>query len=137
MDKFIEESKEQKKRQSPCFNRKEYDYKKVDTKELTALLYNLESTFSFIKKQNKMFAHIIAYFLVVSALSFVAYFFTKQLGTIPMGIIIAVNVFILLYGVWLLLMGIKQCFINDKYLKILMSHIQDVKKVLQRKDEVN
>ncbi|QJX80908.1 hypothetical protein [Priestia megaterium] len=136
MEKCIEKSEESRKEKSD-FNRKNYDYKKVDKNELAALLYNLENLFTFIKMQSKLFAHIIAYFLVVCILSFAAYFFTEQIEAIPMGFIVVGNTFILLYGIWLLFLGIKQCIKNDKYLKMLMKHIQDVRRVLQNKDEQN
>lgn len=135
MDKCLEESEKKKKKST--FNRKDYDFRKVEEKELTALLYNLENLFTFIKKQSRLFAHIIAYFFVVCGLSFAAYFFTEQLEAIPMGFIVIGNTLVLLYGMWLLLLGVKQCFINDNYLKVLMRHIQDVKRVLEKKDESN
>jgi len=135
MDKCLEESKKKKKKST--FNRKDYDFRKVDHKELTALLYNLENLFTFIKKQSRLFAHIIAYFLVVCGLTLTAYFFTEQLGQVPIAIAVIVNLLILLYGFWLLYLGIKQCLINDNYLKVLMGHIRDVKRVLENKDESN
>ncbi|MFB8425698.1 hypothetical protein ACFC4S_27135 [Priestia megaterium] len=136
MEKCIEESGAARKKQSD-YHRKNYDYKKVDKEELATLLYNLESLFTFIKKQSRLFAHIIAYFLVVCGLTLTAYFFVDELGTVPVGILIVINLLIMFYGIWLLFLGIKQCFKNDKYLKVLMAHIQDVKKVLQSKDEPN
>lgn len=135
MNKTLEEKEVMNKRSLP--HRKSYDVRKVDEQELAALLYNLENLFSFIKQQSRLFAHIIAYFLVVCGLTLLAYFFVDQLGTIPMKILVVINLFIILYGIWLLFLGIKQCFVNDKYLKILMAHIQDVKRVLQNKDEPN
>lgn len=136
MEKCLDERKEIEKEKSN-YERKDYDYKKVNKKELAVLLYNLENLFTFIKKQSRLFAHIIAYFLVVCGLTLVAYFFVDELGTVPMGILIVVNLFILFYGIWLLFLGIKQCFKNDRYLKMLMKHIQDVRRVLQNKDEPN
>lgn len=136
MEKCLDERKEIEKEKSN-FDRKDYDYRKVDKQELAALLYNLENLFTFIKQQSKLFAHIIAYFLVVCVLSLAAYFFTEQIEAIPMGFIVVVNTIILFYGIWLLFLGVKQCFINDGYLKVLMKHIQDVKRVLQNKDEPN
>jgi len=133
MNKALEEKETMNKRSLP--NRKDYDFRKVNEQELAALLYNLENLFSFIKKQSRLFAHIIAYFLVVCGLTLVAYFFVDQLGTLPMEILVVINLLIMLYGIWLLLLGIKQCFVNDRYLKVLMGHIQDVKRVLEKKDE--
>jgi hypothetical protein len=135
MDKCLEESEKKKKKST--FNRKDYDFRKVEEKELTALLYNLENLFTFIKKQSRLFAHIIAYFFVVCILTLTAYFFTEQLREIPVAIAVMVNTLILLYGIWLLLLGVKQCFVNDSYLKVLMRHIRDVKRVLEKKDETN
>ncbi|MED4284662.1 hypothetical protein P4679_22345 [Priestia megaterium] len=131
----MEEREEIRKRKSNL-NRKDYDFRKVDKKELAALLYNLENLFTFIKKQSRLFAHIIAYFLVICGLTLVAYFFVDQLGTVPMGILVVINLLIMFYGILLLLLGIKQCFINDRYLKVLMTHIRDVRRVLEKKDEI-
>ncbi|MGF9891741.1 hypothetical protein ABEX78_24065 [Priestia megaterium] len=133
MEKCLEESEKKKS----TFNRKDYDFRKVEEKELAALLYNLENLFTFIKKQSKLFAHIIAYFFVVCGLSFAAYFFTEQIEALPIGFIVIGNTLVLLYGMWLLFLGVKQCFVNDNYLKILMKHINDVKKVLEKKDKTD
>ncbi|WP_456364113.1 hypothetical protein [Priestia aryabhattai] len=135
MNETLEKKEARGKESIP--HRKDYDVRKVNEQELAVLLYNLENLFSFIKQQSRLFAHIIAYFLVVCALTLLAYFFVDQLGTIPMKILVVINLFIILYGIWLLFLGIKQCFINDKYLKILMTHIQNVKRVLQNKEEQN
>lgn len=106
---------------------------RVDEKNITEYLYDLEVTYSFLKKQSRLSAHFFAYFLTICLLSLSQVAFRDSIPQINININIIVGLIFLIlgYGIYLIIKGINLYRKSDSVMENLEKDINHLKRIIK------
>lgn len=112
---------------------------RVDEKNITEYLYDLEETYSFLKKQSKLSAHFFAYFLTICLLILSQVAFRDYIPQININInIIFGLIFLILgYGIYLIIKGINLYRKSDGVMENIQKDINHLKRIIKTYKKIN
>ncbi|MCK2000296.1 hypothetical protein MZM54_02695 [[Brevibacterium] frigoritolerans] len=107
---------------------------RVNEKNLTRYLYNLETTFSLLKKQSKLMAHLFAYFLIICLFILSQVAFRDYIPEINININIIVGLIFLIlgFGIYLILRGVNLYRKSDGLIEGLQEDIECLKQEIKK-----